>query len=101
MNDLNSDELKDTWNCNILKVRDDPMPLFIKKEEDRFVVKQEDGSSVSWLSNNICGIAEIRKRIEPWLTSLFQSEHLSLLVGCGLTIAIEKLATGKVSSSMA
>lgn len=52
MNDINSDESKDTWNCNILKVRDDPMPLFIKKEEDRFVVKQEDGSSVSWLSNN-------------------------------------------------
>lgn len=33
MNDINSDESKDTWNCNILKVRDDPMPLFIKRRK--------------------------------------------------------------------
>lgn len=29
-----------------------------------------------------------RKRIEPWLSALFQSEHLSLLVGNGLTSSI-------------
>lgn len=29
-----------------------------------------------------------RKRIEPWLSSVFQSEHLSLLVGSGLSTAL-------------
>lgn len=33
------------------------------------------------------------KKIEPWLTAVFQSEHLSLLVGSGLPIAL----TGKNS----
>ena len=32
-------------------------------------------------------IADLRKRVEPWLTALFQSEHLSLLIGTGLTSA--------------
>ncbi len=31
---------------------------------------------------------KLRQKIEPWLTALFQSEHLSLLVGTGLTIAL-------------
>jgi hypothetical protein len=35
---------------------------------------------------------ELRKRIEPWLTAVFQSEHLSLLLGTGLTIGVCKEA---------
>lgn len=31
---------------------------------------------------------DTRKRIEPWLSALFQSEHLSLLVGSGMTTAV-------------
>jgi len=31
---------------------------------------------------------KIRQKIEPWLTALFQSEHLSLLIGSGLSIAL-------------
>jgi len=31
---------------------------------------------------------KIRKTVEPWLTALFQSEHLSLLVGSGLSITL-------------
>ncbi|MEO0297667.1 MAG: SIR2 family protein [candidate division WOR-3 bacterium] len=31
---------------------------------------------------------KIRKKVEPWLTALFQSEHLSLLVGTGLSIGL-------------
>ncbi|MBC8227969.1 SIR2 family protein, partial [bacterium] len=38
------------------------------------------------------GPAELRQRIEPWLTALFQSEHLSLLVGSGLTHAVGGIA---------
>ena len=33
-------------------------------------------------------IEEHRKHIEPWLSSLFQAEHLNVLVGNGLTTAI-------------
>ncbi len=39
---------------------------------------------------------ELRKEIEPWLTSLFQSEHFSLLTGAGLTNALHKRVTGKM-----
>ena len=35
---------------------------------------------------------KITKKIEPWLSALFQSEYLSLLVGNGLTIAVAKQA---------
>lgn len=31
---------------------------------------------------------QLRSKIEPWLTAVFQSEHLSLLIGTGLTTAI-------------
>ena len=35
---------------------------------------------------------EHRGHIEPWLSALFQAEHLNLLVGSGLTTAIAALA---------
>ncbi len=35
---------------------------------------------------------KLRKDIEPWLSAVFQSEHLSLFVGSGLTSAIAKTA---------
>ncbi len=31
---------------------------------------------------------ELRKKIEPWLTAVFQSEHFSILLGSGLTSGI-------------
>lgn len=36
----------------------------------------------------------LRKQIEPWLTAVFQSEHLSLLLGSGFTNAVALLAGG-------
>jgi hypothetical protein len=39
---------------------------------------------------------ELRKNIEPWLTALLQSEHLSLLVGAGLTTAVHKNITDEL-----
>ena len=33
-------------------------------------------------------IAAARKNIEPWLSAVFQAEHLNLLVGSGFTSAI-------------
>ena len=35
-----------------------------------------------------------RKRVEPWLSAVFQSEHLSLLLGNGFTTAIAHEAAG-------
>ena len=40
-----------------------------------------------------------RKRIEPWLSAVFQSEHLNLLVGSGFTTSIAHLA-GKPAAGM-
>lgn len=34
---------------------------------------------------------EFRKKIEPWLTAVFQAEHLSLLVGNGFTMGLSYL----------
>ena len=31
---------------------------------------------------------KIREKVEPWLTAVFQSEHLSLLIGSGLSVAL-------------
>lgn len=36
-----------------------------------------------------------RKRIEPWLSAVFQSEHLSLLLGNGFTTAIATASGGR------
>lgn len=41
----------------------------------------------------------VRKKIEPWLSAIFQSEHLSLLVGSGLSSALSS-AVGHDSVGM-
>src|SRR5512133_1177793 len=58
-------------------------------------------SEIHWDKKNILFIANeshevadapdekaLRKIIEPWLTAVFQSEHLSLLLGTGITTGI-------------
>lgn len=37
-------------------------------------------------------VARARKRIEPWLSAVFQAEHLNLLIGSGFTVAIGCMA---------
>lgn len=37
-------------------------------------------------------VSGLRERIEPWLTAVFQSEHLSLLAGAGLTVGVTSIA---------
>ena len=56
----------------------------------------------SWLPDNGNNINNTvyRSRIEPWLTSLFQSEHLSLLCGSGITNAISFLAGSTGGTTM-
>lgn len=36
-----------------------------------------------------------RRRIEPWLSAVFQAEHLNLLLGSGFTIAVSQLSGTK------
>lgn len=43
---------------------------------------------------------ELRSIVEPWLTALFQSEHLSLLTGAGISSAVHYLATGNSGAGM-
>lgn len=44
-------------------------------------------------------IASARRRVEPWLSAVFQAEHLNLLVGSGFTTAIG-YAAGSVATGM-
>lgn len=88
---------------NIIKVRDDHTPLNFTKStviNNELMFSLADGQTVNWCADNTFSITELRGRIEPWLTSLFQSEHLSLLVGSGLTTAIQFEATGKSGNGM-
>ncbi|WP_182865608.1 SIR2 family protein [Rhodopirellula sp. JC639] len=96
-----------TASTNVIKTRDDFGPVLFEK------VSCEEGevepcfamvadSTCSWLRpNEKFGVSKLRERIEPWLTSLCQSEHLSLLVGSGLSNAVHRRATGKGLPGMA
>lgn len=42
---------------------------------------------------------ELKKEVEPWLSAIFQSEHLSLLIGTGLTSAVS-FAAGVIPQEM-
>lgn len=96
-NDQVAPEEQAKENINILKVRDDHAPLQFAADGDSFRLQ---GVDASWLGSEEFGHKELRSRIEPWLTSLFQSEHLSLLAGSGLTHAVHYLAAGKGAAGM-
>ena len=84
----------------IIKTRDDYSPVRIEPVDSTDgpgeSFRLPEGTACSWAKQNEAfGPETLRSRIEPWLTALFQSEHLSLLVGSGLTHAIHGMATGK------
>ena len=86
-------------NNNIIKVRDDNKPIeFTKSSDNMFELTTE--SSADWAPERTFTVSDLRGRIEPWLSSLFQSEHLSLLVGSGLTSAIQYAACGSSNNGM-
>ena len=89
-------------NKNIIKTQDDHQPIHfepIAGKEDCF--KLSKGSAASWISaESEFDIKVLRTRIEPWLTALFQSEHLSLLAGSGLTHAVHYIAAEKEAAGM-
>ena len=90
----------DEKNYNIVKVRDDKTPL-------KYLMNDETGKfdtvgkvKLDWCNGPSFTKNELRTHIEPWLTSLFQSEHLSLLAGSGLTTAIQYAACGSSNNGM-
>lgn len=94
---------KDSAPKNTVKVRDDKIPLAfhsIDKKDGEAIFQPDSGQEVVWSAENTFSESELRGHIEPWLTSLFQSEHLSLLVGSGLSSSIQYLATGLVNNGM-
>lgn len=88
-------------NTNIIKTRDDKEPVyFTVGVDDKCTISSEPYPS--WAPTKEGFERKIlRQRIEPWLTALFQSEHLSLLVGSGLTHAVHYLAAGRGAADMA
>ena len=94
---------KENVSINLLKVRDDPEPIqffSLNPEAEKPTFQLSEGSEAHWLLEKEFGLKELRGRIEPWLTSLFQSEHLSLLLGSGLTHAVHMLAAGTAATGM-
>ena len=82
----------------ILKTRDDQVPVFLVRdggaEETTKPFRLPSDVTCSWIrANEPFGPKKLRPRIEPWLTALVQSEHLSLLLGSGLTHAANAIAT--------
>jgi hypothetical protein len=89
-------------NLQIIKTRDDTDPIILEQEqgEDKTYFKLEKSAVCSWAkSKDEITPEKLRERIEPWLTALFQSEHLSLLVGSGLTTAVHSIATSSQGQS--
>ncbi len=84
-------------NEQLLKCRDDQAPVLFSVEDPKSSepFRLAKGASCSWQPDGQpFGASKLRSRIEPWLTALVQSEHLSLLVGSGLSHAVYGLGTG-------
>lgn len=83
---------------NVIKTRDDRELILIDSGTNTII----NSDACTWAPENkdIISNAIIRSRIEPWLTSLFQSEHLSLLCGSGITNAISHLACADEGTTM-
>ncbi len=82
---------------DVIKTRDDRELILVDKSG---VI--HNTADCSWAPENggKVDMVVLRNRIEPWLTSLFQSEHLSLLCGSGITHAISYLAEAGRSTTM-
>ncbi len=87
-------------NENFLKVRDDK-PIKLTRpsntQDPRFTVSAAKPSQS--LSGPV-SIDDLRARVEPWLGALLQAEHLSLLVGSGLSTALQIAAGAKPNNGM-
>ena len=97
MNAINPQEVLGKGG-NVIKTRDDH-DLILFDSNDKVL----NAADCNWLSNDDDSAVNnniFRSRIEPWLTSLFQSEHLSLLCGSGITNAISILSGAGSGTTM-
>jgi hypothetical protein len=86
---------------HILKTRDDKGPVEFEDGSEKGRFKLIEGTDCAWANpEEEFGADKLRPRIEPWLTALFQSEHLALLAGSGLSNAVHYLATGNLLPGM-
>ena len=92
---------------NFIKVRDDDEPVKLDWKESPHPCFEVSGDAPAWYKNKknddnqVCITTnDLRSRIEPWLTALFQSEHLSLLVGSGLTRSVSIIAGADDATNM-
>lgn len=85
---------------NTIKVRDDNEPIEFERNDTDNTFNLIDRLSLEWCPDGSFRVSDLRNRVEPWLSSLFQSEHLSLLVGSGLTTAIQRSACDKANNGM-
>lgn len=90
----------DDKKYNIVKVRDDKTPIKYLPSSETHDFELVDQEKLDWCNGKYFSKSELRTHIEPWLTSLFQSEHLSLLVGSGLTTAVQYAACGSSNNGM-
>ncbi|MGL5908136.1 MAG: hypothetical protein ACRCZA_15730, partial [Shewanella sp.] len=101
MSELPKEQIKEQKKeqpTNFIKTRDDKKPIEFVSTENGFTLGT--GQETSWVNGKTFTQKDLRSRIEPWLTSLFQSEHLSLLAGSGLTHAVHYLAAGTGAAGM-
>lgn len=82
---------------NIIKTRDDRDLILVSSDG---VIKNTETCDWGIEEGDTVDNRTFRKRIEPWLTSLFQSEHLSLLCGSGISNAISFKAGANGGASM-
>lgn len=89
----------------IVKTRDDHAPVLVQRNpapsEPNKPFRLSGDTKCSWLKvEESFGPEKLRPRIEPWLTALVQSEHLSILVGSGLTHATHRIAADRAAPGM-
>ena len=90
-------------NIQLLKTKDDLEPtylIFCESNETEGAEFSVEGEVSYYEKEKILKPQDIRERIEPWLTALVQSDHLSLLLGSGLSQAIHHIATGEKMKGM-
>lgn len=66
--------------------------------QDKHVIKLRDYKAPTIIDEP--DSLKLREEIEPWLTALCQSEHLSLLTGAGISSAAHYLAEGSSGAGM-
>ena len=91
---------KDVYKLSqYLKLGDDQSPVQLDSHGDNGAFKVV-GDCVWAKDEDEVTPDFLRSRIEPWLTALFQSEHLNLLVGAGLSSAVQESAAGEKPQGM-